>query len=43
LSDTKSAERVDRATPNSLRRLAMISLGVDAPDSLIDECYNNLE
>jgi len=43
LSDTKSAERVDSATPDSLRRLVMISLGVEAPDSLIDDCYRNLE
>ncbi len=43
LSDMKSAGRIDSATPSSLRRLAMISLGVDAPDSLVDECYRNLE
>jgi hypothetical protein len=43
LSDTKSAERVDSATPASLRRLVMISLGVEAPVSLVDDCYLNLE
>src|SRR6266508_193762 len=43
LSDTKSAERVDSATPDSLRRLVMISLGVETPDSLVDDCYRNLE
>lgn len=43
LSDTKSAERVDEATPDSLRRLAMISLGVKDPDALVTACYANLE
>ena len=43
LSDTKSAGRVDRATPTDLRRLVMISLGVEAPASLVDDCYLNLE
>jgi hypothetical protein len=43
LSDTRAAERVDSATPDSLRRLAMISLGVDGPDALVDACYRDLE
>jgi hypothetical protein len=43
LSDTKSAERVDSATPASLRHLVMISLGLEAPGSLVDDCYLNLE
>jgi hypothetical protein len=43
LSDTKSAGRIDRATPAALRRLVMISLGVEAPESLVDDCYLNLE
>jgi len=43
LSDTKSARRVNSATPDSLQRLVMISLGVEAPDSLVDDCYRNLE
>lgn len=42
-SDTKSADRVDRATPSVLRRLAMLSLGVIEPDSLVAACYNGLE
>lgn len=43
LSDAKAAERVNAATPGSLRRLAMISLGVQDPDSLVDACYRTLE
>lgn len=43
LSDTKSAERIDEATPRSLRRLAMISLGVKDPDALATACYAKLE
>ena len=42
LSDTRSADRVDDATPSSLRRLAMISLGVEDPDALVDACYTRL-
>ncbi len=43
LSDEGAAGRVDRATPKLLRRLVMISLGVKAPDSLVDDCYEGLE
>jgi hypothetical protein len=43
LSDTKSAERVEEATPGALRRLVMISLGVKDPDALVTACYANLE
>jgi len=43
LSDIQSRSRVDAATPNSLRRLAMISLGVNDPDSLVTDCYSKLE
>jgi hypothetical protein len=43
LSDDRTAERVDVATPASLHRLAMISLGVHDPDVLIDDCYRDLE
>ena len=43
LSDTQAADRVDDATPGSLRRLAMISLGVKDPDTLVDACYRELE
>lgn len=43
LSDRQSPDRVDAATPDSLRRLVMISLGIEDPDSLIEPCYSNLE
>lgn len=43
LSDTKAAERVEQATPDSLRRLVMISLQIEEPDSLVTACYENLE
>lgn len=43
LSDPLTAERVHDATPASLRRLAMISLGVNDPDSLVEACYKTLE
>lgn len=43
LSDSRAAERVDAATPAGLHRLAMISFGVDTPDTLVDDCYRGLE
>jgi hypothetical protein len=43
LSDRRSAERVDSSTPDSLRRLAIISLGIENPDSLVEACYQTLE
>lgn len=43
LSDIQTPERVDTSTPPSLRRLAMISLGIKDPDGLVDACYKDLE
>jgi hypothetical protein len=43
LSDAQSGTRVDTATPPSLRRLAMISVGVADPDALVQACYKHLE
>jgi hypothetical protein len=43
LSDTQAAARVDDATPGSLHRLAMISLGMSNPDSLVAACYKKLK
>jgi hypothetical protein len=43
LSDTKASQRVNDAKPNSLRRLAMISLGVQEPDALVEACYEGLD
>src|SRR2546428_5746208 len=41
--DVSTAKRVDEATPGGLRRLAMISLGITNPDSLVAACYRALE
>jgi hypothetical protein len=43
LSDKETSKRVDSYTPDSLRRLVMISLCVEEPDSLIEPCYAALE
>lgn len=43
LSDTQAADRVYNATPGSLRHLAMISWGIQDPESLVDACYKKLE
>ncbi|MCC7537094.1 MAG: DUF1837 domain-containing protein [Deltaproteobacteria bacterium] len=43
LSDAQAATRVDTATPASLHRLAMISLGLADPDALVTDCYEKLE
>jgi hypothetical protein len=42
LSDEKTSERVNDATPSSLRHLAMISLGVQDPDGLVEATYEGL-
>jgi hypothetical protein len=42
LSDIQSARRVANDTCSSLRRLAIISLGIVEPDSLIAPCYEGL-
>lgn len=43
MSDTRAAARVDEATPGRVHRLAMISFGVQDPDSLVQACYSKLE
>lgn len=43
LSNTKASQYVNDATPNCLRRLAMISLGVQDPEALVTACYEGLE
>jgi hypothetical protein len=43
LSDSKCAERVNDATPDSVRHLAMISLGFEDPNSFVDACYQRLD
>lgn len=43
MSDVRSTERLNQYTKNTLHRLAVISFGLDSPDSIIDPCYNGLE
>lgn len=43
MSDVRSAERFNQHTDNSLHRLAVISFGMDSPDSIIAPCYNGIE
>jgi len=43
LSDPRAANCVDQSTPASLRRLAMISLGIKDPNSLVEACFHGLE
>ncbi len=43
LGDTKAAERVDSSTTAPLKRLAMISLGVNDPDGFVASCFQKLE
>ncbi len=39
LSDTNSKSNVDQHTEESLRRLVMISLGMDNPSQLVHDCF----
>jgi hypothetical protein len=43
MSDTRSANRLNQYTDNSLHRLAVISFGLDSPGSIVDPCFNGLE
>jgi hypothetical protein len=43
LSDVHAIERVHSGTPRPFARLAMISLGVSDPDSLVRDCYEGLD
>ena len=43
LSDSKCKERVNQNTPNKLRRLVMVSLGVSDPEHLVMESFADLE
>jgi hypothetical protein len=42
VSDNKAGERVDSVRPGQLRQLAIISLGLNDPDALVDGCYKGL-
>lgn len=43
LSDLRCSEKLNQHTDNSLHRLAVISFGLDSPDSIVDSCYHRLE
>lgn len=43
LSNTNSKSHVDQHTNGDLRNLVMISLGIDDPNGLIDQCFDGLE
>jgi hypothetical protein len=43
MSDTRSANRMNQHTDNSLRRLAVMSFGMDSPGSIVDPCFKGLE
>ena len=43
MSDTRSAERLNQHTENIMHRLAVISFGLESPDSIIGPCYSGLE
>lgn len=43
MSDTRSANRLNQHTDNSLHRLAVISFGLDSPSSIVNPCFDGLE
>lgn len=43
LSDDKSKSKVHEHTTAELRSLVMISLGIDAPGNLVEDCFNGIE
>lgn len=43
MSDTRSVNRLNQHTDNTLHRLAVISFGLDSPGSIVDPCFNGLE
>jgi hypothetical protein len=43
MSDTRSADRLNQHTDNSLHRLAVISFGLDSPNSIVNSCFDGLE
>lgn len=43
MSDTRSANRLNQHTNNSLHRLAVISFGLDSPSSIVNPCFDGLE
>jgi hypothetical protein len=43
LSNTNSKSHVDQHTNGGLRNLVMISLGVDDPNALVQDCFDGIE
>lgn len=43
MSDERGTAKLQQHTENCIRRLAVISFGLDSPDSIIDPCYDCLE
>jgi len=43
LSNTNSKWHVDKHTNSELQNLVMISLGIDGPNELVDQCFDGLE
>jgi len=43
LSDTRSKRYVDQYTNYGLRNLVMVSLGIDDPNGLVDQSFNEIE
>jgi hypothetical protein len=43
LSDERTADRVNAVTAVTLRRLALISIGVADPDRLVEDCFRGME
>ncbi len=43
LSDANSKSKVNEHTTADLRSLVMISLGIDAPGNLVEDCFNGIE
>ena len=43
LSNTNSKSHVDKHTNGDMRNFVMISLGIDDPNGLIDQCFDGLE
>ena len=43
LSDDKSKSKVHEHTTAELRSLVMISLGIDAPGNLVEDCFDGIE
>mgnify|MGYP007001760613 CR=1 FL=1 len=43
MSNTRAADMFNRHADNSLRRLVVISFGLDKPGGIINPCYRGLD